>query len=74
MALVCSTDSSLSLVEFYRRVGSNIDRVIGNSSAIGDRVELNFDLTPEREGYYYCQVGNTRSDQQVELVGEYSVQ
>ena len=68
--VVLSCPASNNATLYYRRVGANRERVIANTTESSSRVLLNFDLTPDIEGYYYCEVDNIRSNNEVELVGE----
>lgn len=55
---------------FYRRVGNINQRVEANTTTSSSRVSLKFDLTPENEGYYHCEVDGEPSRNEVELVGK----
>ncbi len=70
VVLSCPINEPNGVTLYYRRVGANRERVIANTTKSSSRVLLNFDLTPDIEGYYYCEVDNIRSDNEVELVGE----
>ncbi len=70
VVLSCVTSGSAADIVLYRRVGSINERVIANTTVSSDRILLNFDLTPENEGYYRCEINSGDSSNEVELVGK----
>jgi len=66
--LTCSTDEEGQSFVFYRRLGMSTDRIITNTT--GAAHQLSFNLTPDLEGFYFCQVDDTSSTNEVELVGK----
>lgn len=60
---------------FFRNISGHIDRVIVNTSAFAQlpgrqQVMLNFDVTPELEGFYSCVNNNITSGNSVEVIGK----
>ena len=64
---------------FFRNISGHIDRVIVNTSAFAQlpgrqQVMLNFDVTPELEGFYSCVNNNVTSGNSVEVIGKWDPQ
>ena len=61
ITLQCSVDSSVQgNRSFFREINNMTQRVV-----VGDNensIRVTFVLTPEREGYYFCQAGNITSN------------
>ena len=69
VALSCSNGASGTQMVSFSRRGDTVDRIVANQTS--DTVyAIRFDLKPENEGYYFCTIGDTRSVNEVELVGK----
>lgn len=61
ITLQCSIDNAVQgNRSFYRKVDNMTQRVV--VGGVENSVRVTFELTPDVEGYYYCQAGNVSSN------------
>ena len=61
LTLQCSVDGSVAgNRSFFREIDNTTERLV--VGGVENSIRSTFDLTPELEGYYFCQVGNITSN------------
>ena len=71
ITLQCSVDSSVAgNRSFFREIDNMGQRVV--VGGVENSIRVTFELTPDVEGYYFCQVGNITSNRLL-VVGKSTV-